>query len=234
MTTTKRFGGRPKPLSRLFEGKLLILDMDGTSLDSELLVVATWLKVFARLDPKRKLTLRELEAFSGPPLLDSCRKCFPDRDPLEVEKLYIEEADPLYPTLANLFPGEREALARLKENGCKLAINSNKLHAQAVMALEEQGIASLFDAVVAGGDAPMKPDPAGVNRILKELGIEKENAVYLGDSSFDALTARNAGIASFLVRFYPRSIPKELTPDRYVDSYKELPEVLRSWWKLTH
>ena len=136
--------------------------------------------------------------------------------------------------MANLFPGEREALARLKENGCKLAINSNKLHAQAVMALEEQGIASLFDAVVAGGDAPMKPDPAGVNRILKELGIEKENAVYLGDSSFDALTARNAGIASFLVRFYPRSIPKELTPDRYVDSYKELPEVLRSWWKLTH
>ena len=177
MTTTKRFGGRPKPLSRLFEGKLLILDMDGTSLDSELLVVATWLKVFARLDPKRKLTLRELEAFSGPPLLDSCRKCFPDRDPLEVEKLYIEEADPLYPTLANLFPGEREALAQLKENGCKLAINSNKLHAQAVMALEEQGIASLFDAVVAGGDAPTKPDPAGVNRILKELGIEKENAV---------------------------------------------------------
>ena len=64
--------------------------------------------------------------------------------------------------------------------------------------------------------------------------FEKENAVYLGDSSFDALTARNAGIASFLVRFYPRSIPKELTPDRYVDSYKELPEVLRSWWKLTH
>ena len=122
MTTTKRFGGRPKPLSRLFEGKLLILDMDGTSLDSELLVVATWLKVFARLDPKRKLTLQELEAFSGPPLLDSCRKCFPDRDPLEVEKLYIEEADPLYPTLANLFPGEREALAQLKENGCKFSV----------------------------------------------------------------------------------------------------------------
>lgn len=208
--------------------------MDGTSLDSELLVVATWLRVFARLDPSRKLTLRELEAFSGPPLLDSCRKCFPDRDPLEVEKIYIEEAKPLYPTLANLFPGEREALTELKENGCKLAINSNKLHAQAVMALQEQGLQTLFDAVIAGGDAPMKPDPAGVHRILVELDVKKENAVYLGDSPFDALTARNAGIASFLVRFYPRSIPKGLEPNRYIDSYQELPEVLRSWWKLTH
>ncbi len=208
--------------------------MDGTSLDSELLVVATWLRVFSRLDPSRKLTLRELEAFSGPPLADSCRKCFPDRDPQEVERIYVEEAVPLYPTLASLFPGEKETLFALKEKGCRLALHTNKRREQALMALEKEGIAPCFDAVVAGGDAPMKPDPSGVYKILALLGAQKEDAAYLGDSSYDLLTAHNAGIPAFLVRFYPRLIPEGLEPEGYVDSYKDLPEVLSSWWSLMH
>ena len=204
--------------------------MDGTSLDSELLVVVSWVELYRRFAPGRKLSLMDLEAFSGPPLLDSCKKAFPDLDPEMVKNAYIEISDPLYPLYATLFPYEKEALAEIKKMGAKLAINTNKLRKEAVMALEEQGISSLFDAVVAGGDAPMKPDPTGVLSILSEFSIKKEDAVYLGDSRYDYLTAKNAGIPFFAVDFYPRRFLEEEKPERFVSSYRELSSILSSWW----
>ena len=43
-------------------------------------------------------------------------------------------------------------------------------------------------------EIPRKPDPAGLIRLMKKLGVSPEETVYLGDSPEDARTAQNAGV----------------------------------------
>ncbi len=206
--------------------------MDGTSLDSELLIVLTWVEVFRRLDPNRPLSLSLLQSFSGPPLLDSCRKCFPDLDPEVVKRLYIELGDPLYERYATLFPYEKEALTELRGKGCRLAIHTNKAREQALKALAQFGLEGLFDAVVAGGDAEQKPSPEGIESILASTGINRENAVYLGDSRFDQLAAGNAGVKFIAASFYPRELLDTPRPVAFLRSYRDLSSILSSCWNL--
>jgi phosphoglycolate phosphatase len=90
-----------------------------------------------------------------------------------------------------LYPGVAEALAGA---GRTLAVLSNKPGPMVRQILEGLGVAGRFAAVVGGGDAPAKPDPAGVLELLGRLGARAEDAVLVGDSPVDAATARNAGI----------------------------------------
>ena len=64
------------------------------------------------------------------------------------------------------------------------------------IALEEQGLDEAVDAVV-GRDtvATRKPDPEPLLETVRKLGVEPENAVFVGDSERDELTAQRAGTA---------------------------------------
>lgn len=58
----------------------------------------------------------------------------------------------------------------------------------------------LFDAIM--GNSPAihrKPAPDMLDRILHDLSIPKEQAVYIGDSEVDIETAKNAGLACISV-----------------------------------
>ena len=39
-----------------------------------------------------------------------------------------------------------------------------------------------------------KPDPDSVNEVLMQLGVSRQEAVYVGDSEVDIQTAENAGL----------------------------------------
>ena len=64
------------------------------------------------------------------------------------------------------------------------------------IALEEHDLHEAVDAVV-GRDtvATRKPDPEPLLETVRRLGVEPENAVFVGDSERDELTARRAGTA---------------------------------------
>jgi 2-phosphoglycolate phosphatase len=93
-----------------------------------------------------------------------------------------------------LYNGVGEMLSGLKNNGCRLAIVSNKL---------QEGVNELYEAYfkdtveVAVGERPdvrRKPEADMVEKALAELGVQKEEAVYVGDSDVDINTAANAGL----------------------------------------
>lgn len=95
------------------------------------------------------------------------------------------------------YPGVPELLKALKTGGFRLAVLSNKSDAfvQAIVS----GIfgAGFFDAVRGQLDGiPKKPAPDGVWSLLKELSVSRENALFIGDSDVDILTAKNAGLPS--------------------------------------
>jgi histidinol-phosphate aminotransferase len=79
----------------------------------------------------------------------------------------------------------------------RLAVVTGRPRADAERFLEEQGIASAFEVVVAREDAPSKPDPAPVRLALQHLG--ETSAWMLGDTPDDAAAASGAGVLPIAV-----------------------------------
>jgi len=93
------------------------------------------------------------------------------------------------------YDGIPELLHALAERGLKLAVLSNKPDADT-----KNVISHFFPdvpfSVVRGQveGVPVKPDPTGVEQILSQLGAEKAETLFVGDSAVDIHTAHNAGL----------------------------------------
>jgi Predicted phosphatase/phosphohexomutase len=84
-------------------------------------------------------------------------------------------------------------------NGYKMAIFSLNSRRVIETCLERLDLSKKFDTIVSGEDVKkLKPAPDGILKILKILGIEKENSIFLGDSYVDLKAGRAAGITSVL------------------------------------
>ncbi len=94
------------------------------------------------------------------------------------------------------YPGIPEVLAELKKRGCRLAVVSNKMMA-ATVELCHHFFPDTIEVAIGENEAAgirKKPAPDTVFAALKELGVEKDGAVYVGDSDVDFKTSVNAGI----------------------------------------
>ena len=83
----------------------------------------------------------------------------------------------------------------MKKQGARVGIISTKYRFRILSYLEEYLPKDFLDIVVGGEDvkAP-KPSPEGVLFALEHLGSTPEETLYIGDSTVDAETARNAGV----------------------------------------
>ena len=121
---------------------------------------------------------------------------------------WVERVRPVYDrhyaercgTRSRLYPGARALLAELRARGSRLAIVTNKEGRYTEHVLGIHGLDETFDRVVAGDTLPTKkPDPAGIRSCLAAFDVPAERALFVGDSSIDAATARNAGVPVWLV-----------------------------------
>jgi phosphoglycolate phosphatase-like HAD superfamily hydrolase len=91
-------------------------------------------------------------------------------------------------------------LAALGEAGVKLGVCSNKLSDFTRALLGMFGIDQYFDAVYGPDEAgATKPDPAMVLKALEQLGVPKEEALYVGDMEVDIETGRRAGVETWVM-----------------------------------
>ena len=94
------------------------------------------------------------------------------------------------------YPGISEVLADLKARGCRLAVVSNKMMA-ATVELCRHFFPDTIEVAIGEHEAEgirKKPAPDTVFAALRELGVEKDRAVYVGDSDVDVQTAANSGL----------------------------------------
>ena len=94
------------------------------------------------------------------------------------------------------YPGIPDMLARLKELGRGVAVVSNKFYA-ATQELCRHFFADTIEVAIGEHEAEgirRKPAPDTVFEALRQLNVSAEEAVYVGDSDVDILTARNAGL----------------------------------------
>lgn len=122
-------------------------------------------------------------------------------------------------TRSHLYPKVRESLEALRAAGVKLAVVTNKEGRYTQTVLDVHGLTPLFHRVVSGDTLPVKkPDPAAVHDCLQRFGVARERALFVGDSSIDVATARNAGIAVWALPYgYNMGEPIEACgPDRVI------------------
>lgn len=93
------------------------------------------------------------------------------------------------------YDGIVELLNALKERGVKLAVLSNKPHAETIRVIEYLFGKDVFDILHGQIEGvPIKPDPAGAFSILKQLSVKHEEVLYLGDTATDMKTGKGAGL----------------------------------------
>jgi phosphoglycolate phosphatase len=128
-------------------------------------------------------------------------------------------------TRSHLYPKVRETLVSLREQGVKLAVVTNKEGRYTQVVLNVHQLTPMFDAVISGDTLPVKkPNPAGVVHCLSLFGVSSDRALFVGDSSIDAATARNAGLPVWLLPYgYNMGQPIEAcAPDRVIQDFSSL------------
>jgi phosphoglycolate phosphatase len=95
-----------------------------------------------------------------------------------------------------------DTLARLRQRGAHLAVVTNKESVYTQTVLDAHGLTAYFDAIVCGDTLPTKkPAPEGVLSCLAQFAVASSDALFVGDSSIDVATARNAGVPVWVVPY---------------------------------
>lgn len=132
-------------------------------------------------------------------------------------------------SLTCAFPRVPETLERLKKDGFKLAVCTNKPHEPTLAILKKLDLEKYFDVVLDADALPVrKPRPEPLWEAVKRVGGTNDSAVMVGDSEADAAAARNAGFPVVLLTYGYSHVPfDEIKPDALIDDFGELPDVLK-------
>ena len=182
----------------------VIFDMDGTVLDTTEDLRAALCHAFGQAGyaALTDITAEETKGFFGSGVRTAISRAFlrrgvtPDEAEISrVERIYRPYYDAHCADATDAYPGIRELLARLRSRAIPAAVVSNKPDG-AVKELAARCFPGLF-AVAVGEDERAglrrKPAPDTTLYALREMGVPRERAVYVGDTEIDLATAEAAG-----------------------------------------
>jgi len=182
--------------------RLVIFDMDGTLADSSRAIANAINYVRRRLDLP-PMEAQEIVSKINDPHLNGAEYFYEsERFEARHEEWFAEYYSANHHKELLLYEGILELLEKLKSRGCLLAVATNAYRRSTLETLEHLGILEFFDAVASYDDVERgKPAPDMLLKILKELGVSKEEALFVGDGHRDALAAEAAGIDFLLVEW---------------------------------
>ena len=126
----------------------------------------------------------------------------------------------------DFYPNGREVLQHFKNKSQAICSNKPEIFVRRI--LKSLSGLHYFDSII-GGDSfkSQKPDPEGLNFILKQLNISAEEAVFVGDSPVDIETGKRAGVHTCIVNFGLGFLSEIIAaePDCSIDSLSELKEM---------
>ncbi len=213
--------------------RLLIFDLDGTLIDSRLDLIHSVNAMLRHLKrPELPGDVIASYVGDGAPML--VRRALGDPKHDDVVKEALEYFLGYYRVhkldYTHVYDGVKEMLATVQNsNGLRrqMAVLSNKPVVPSRAIVEALGMAEFFVHVYGGNSFPTKkPDPQGVNSLLRETRCRPEETLIVGDSSIDVITGRNAGLWTCGVTygFAPHTLSLA-PPDVVVDTPQELAQL---------
>jgi phosphoglycolate phosphatase len=148
-----------------------------------------------------------------------------ESESVQLLAMFREESDRYMTANTTLLSGARECVCSLVDAGVLLGIVSTKYRFRIAEILGRDGLLSAFACIVGGDDVPVpKPDPGGLLALLARLGIQRDAALYVGDSPIDAELGRRAGVdfVAVLTGVSAREDFGELPVRRFVANLTEL------------
>ncbi len=203
----------------------ILFDFDGTLVDSIELILESYrhtMRVHRGNAMSDELWLEGL----GKPLRVQFRM-FTD-DPAEVEAMiatYREWNLANHDRMVTPYPGARDTVIRLKDNGARLGIVTSKNLGGLKRGLDLIGLAGYFDVLMTSDMMEAsKPDPAPVHAALERIGVSAKDALMVGDSPHDIAAGRNAGAktAACLWGPFDRKRLTEERPDFWLSTFADL------------
>lgn len=143
----------------------------------------------------------------------------------EILPVYLEVFSKNCNYRMHAYEGIPELLSWAKERGLRLAVVSNKPHAQAVETVEYVFGKGYFDEIIGEREGiPKKPDPTGALTAAGTLGAEPSQCLYFGDTNTDMKTGKNAGMTTVgvLWGFRSREELASLGPDYLIEKPQEI------------
>lgn len=185
------------------DDRAVILDVDGTLVDSNDLHAQAWVDAFCEAGHEVTFeTVRPLIGKGG--------------DKLLAEVLDVEESSAhgealsrrrdeifqeLYLPQVKAFPRTRELVERICQAGYRVAVASSSKREQLDALLMRAGVADLVQTSTSSSDAERsKPDPDIVAAAQEKLGLPASALCMLGDTPYDVKAAQRLGIATIALR----------------------------------
>lgn len=205
--------------------KYIIFDFDGTIGDSQSLIVKTLqdtmrvrhLEVKSDEECAKTIGLRLDEAFVS--LFDMS-----DEEGMECaatyREIFLENKQTM---IVKPFPHVIETLRELHHRGFVLGMASSRNHCSLDGYVKQMQLEDIFSSIVAGDDVEhVKPAPDMVWRALKEMNGEIEEALVVGDMTFDVDMAHNAGCKACAVTYGNGTREQLASADWIIDDVAEL------------
>ena len=176
--------------------RLAVFDCDGTLVDSQVNICVAMEECFGEagiLAPDRA-AIRRIVGLSLP---QAMQVLAPGRDHDALAEGYkrcfrrmraegrVEE---------QLYEGIPQVLATLEAEGWLLGVATGKSDRGLRLVLEHHGLAHHFVTLQTADRHPSKPHPSMIETALADAGVARENAVMIGDTSYDIAMAHNASV----------------------------------------
>lgn len=181
--------------------KLVLFDCDGTIVDSQHMIVAAMSGAFAEVGleaPPRA----DILSVVGLSLIPAVSRLLPaDCDPLLAADLAdryksafrVLRTDPV--NHEPLYPGARSVIESLAgRTDVVLGVATGKSRRGVDALFERERLADLFATIQTADDHPSKPHPSMIRQALRETSVDPQDAVMIGDTTFDVEMALAAEI----------------------------------------
>ena len=212
--------------------KAVLFDLDGTLLNTLTDLQVSVNTALKSVDAPVR-SLEEIRAFVGDGAVKLCERALGDlKEPALTGRVLTafraHYADNMDVETAP-YPGVIKLLIELKRTGIARAVVSNKYDA-AVQKICTRYFPDLIDIAVGEGNGmPPKPAPDSTLHAMESLAIASEEAIYVGDTDVDVMTATNAGLACIGVTwgFRSRSVLERAGVAYIVDTADDLLKMIR-------
>lgn len=214
--------------------KAVIFDLDGTLLNT-IDDISDSLNIALAVNGFSKHTVDEAKMFVGSGVDIMVRRAlgktsYKPKQFGEIKKKYMAEYTARQTRKTKVYDGLIEVIDELRRLGIKTAVLSNKPQQDTLKTVAHYFTLARFDLVFGQREGiPIKPDPTALNAMIKELGLAKEECVFVGDSDVDMKTAGNAAMKKIgvLWGFRDRPALEENKADHIIENPADIVAIVK-------
>ncbi|MVO98079.1 HAD family hydrolase [Paenibacillus lutrae] len=211
--------------------KAVLFDFDGTLADTLPLSFAAFRSVFLNYE-NRQMSNEDIIHTFGPTEEGIIKLHITDKKSVHAAiEHYYEVFEKDFENQVVQSPEMMDLLEQLAERGIKLGIITGKSRRCLDICSVKLGLEGKFELSITGDDVvKAKPDPEGILKAIRQMGLTKEEVIFVGDSNADMMAGKSAGVVTMGAQWFGTVQNQELSPapDHVLTSTLELIKLVKT------